>query len=127
MFPIWMRQSVVFAQLPSGRLQQNVLSPVRAKDLASRLSHDRSDRYTGVLQFTYEGRSRQNQLLSGQPANAGQNPNGDGHSAQNQANGSYLLPEASCTERLSIDLYNSGFTQLALPPRRLQITLGLKF
>lgn len=86
-------QSVVFAQMPSALLQENVPSPVRAKDLSARLSHDFSDKYTGVLQFTYEGRSRQNQLASGQPVNAGQNQNG-GNSAQNQANGGYVLPEA---------------------------------
>ena len=87
-------QSIVFAQLPSGLLQENVPSPVRAKDLAARLSHDFTDHYTGALQFTYEGRSRQNQLSSGQPVNAGQNPNGGGGSGQNQANGGYILPEA---------------------------------
>lgn len=86
-------QSIVFAQLPSGLLRANVRNPVRAKDIAARLSHDFSDKYTGVLQFTYEGRARQNQLVAGQPANAGQNPNG-GNSGQNQANGGYVLPEA---------------------------------
>ena len=86
-------QSVVFAQLPSGLLQKNVPTPVRAKDLSARLTHDFNDRYTGVLQFTYEGRARQNQLTSGQSLNAGQNPNG-GNSSQNQANGGYVLPEA---------------------------------
>jgi len=87
-------QSIVFAQLPSGLLQENVPSPVRAEDLAARLSHDFTDHYAGALQFTYEGRSRQNQLSSGQPVNAGQNPNGGGGSGQNQANGGYILPEA---------------------------------
>ena len=87
-------QSIVFAQLPSGLLQENVPSPVRAKDLAARLSHDFTDHYTGALQFTFESRSRQNQLWSGQPVNAGQNPNGGGGSGQNQANGGYILPEA---------------------------------
>ena len=86
-------QSIVFAQLPSGLLRTNVPSPVRAKDIAARLSHDFSDKHTGVLQFTYEGRARQNQLAAGQPVNAGQNPNG-GNSGQNQANGGYVLPEA---------------------------------
>src|SRR5207302_9188194 len=32
-------QSIIFAQLPSGLFQQNVPSPVRAKDLASRIIH----------------------------------------------------------------------------------------
>lgn len=86
-------QSIVFAQLPPGLFQENVPSPVRAKDLAARLSHDFSDNHTGILQFTYEGRSRYNQLSSSQPVNAGQNPNGGG-SGQNQANGGYVLPEA---------------------------------
>jgi Carboxypeptidase regulatory-like domain/TonB dependent receptor len=86
-------QSIIFAQLPSGLLQSNVPSPVRAKDLSARLSHDFSERYSGALQFTYEGRARENQLTSGQQINAGQNPNG-GTSNQNQAIGGYVLPEA---------------------------------
>ena len=86
-------QSIIFAQLPSGLLQSNVPSPVRAKDLSARLSHDFSERYSGALQFTYEGRARENQLTSGQQINAGQNPNG-GNSNQNQAIGGYVLPEA---------------------------------
>ena len=40
-------QSIVFAQLPSGLLQENVPSPVRAKDLAARLSHDFTVNHTG--------------------------------------------------------------------------------
>jgi hypothetical protein len=66
-------QSIVFAQLPSGLFQQNVSSPVRAKDLAARIIHDFSDNHTGTLQFTYEGPSRRNQLSSGQGLTAAQN------------------------------------------------------
>jgi hypothetical protein len=87
-------QSIIFAQLPSGLLQQNVPSPVRAKDLASRITHDFSDNHTGTLQFTYEGRSRRNQLSSGQGLTAAQNPNGGGGGNQNQASGGFVLPEA---------------------------------
>jgi hypothetical protein len=87
-------QSIIFAQLPSGLFQQNVPSPVRAKDLAARIIHDFSDNHTGTLQFTYEGRSRRNQLSSGQGLTAAQNPNGGGGSRQNQASGGYVLPEA---------------------------------
>ncbi len=88
-------QSIVFSQLPTRLFQRNVPSPVRATDLAGRLSHDFSDRHSATLQFTYEGRSRQNQLSSsGQSLNAGQNPNGGGGQGQIQSSGGYVLPEA---------------------------------
>jgi hypothetical protein len=86
-------QSIVFAQLPSGLLQENVPSPVRAKDLAARITHDFSEKHTSTLQFTYEGDSRQNQLSSGRALTAASNPNGGG-SGQNRASGGYVLPEA---------------------------------
>ena len=86
-------QSVIFAQLPSGLLQQNVPSPVLAKDLAVRVTHDFSENHSGTLQFTYEGQSRRNQLSSGSNVNAGQKPSGGGNS-QTQALGGNLLPEA---------------------------------
>ena len=111
-------QSIIFAQLPSGLFQQNVPSPVRAKDLASRITHDFSDSHTGTLQFTYEGRSRQNQLSSGQGLTAAQNPNGGGGSGQNQASGGYLLPEAGRSV-VSIERHLKYSDKLVLSPSLL--------
>ena len=89
-------QSIVFAQLPTGLFQQNVPSPVRAKDLSARLVHDLNDHHTATLQFTYEGRSNQNQLSTGTATTAAQNPTGGGGgSAQAQSSGGYVLPEAA--------------------------------
>jgi hypothetical protein len=88
-------QSVVFAQIPSGLFQQNVPSPVRAKDLSVRVLHDFGDKHTATLQFTYEGRSSLNQLSSGTTLTAAQNPTGNGGgSGQTQLSGGYVLPEA---------------------------------
>jgi hypothetical protein len=112
-------QSIIFAQLPSGLFQQNVPSPVRAKDLAARITHEFSDNHTGTLQFTYEGRSRQNQLSSNQGLTAAQNPNGNGNgSSQNQANGGYLLPEAG-RNLASIERHLKYSDKLVLSPSLL--------
>ena len=87
-------QSIIFAQLPSGLLQQNIPSPARATDLAGRIRHDFSDRHTMSLQFTYEGRKFINQLASpGQSISAAQPPGTRG-SNQTQVSGGYVLPEA---------------------------------
>ena len=112
-------QSVVFAQLPSGLLQENVPSPIRGKDLAARISKDFSDRHNAVLQFTYEGQSQRNQLTSGSSPNAGQNPNGGGGgSNQNQPNGGYVLPEAG-RSNTSIERHLKYSDRLALSPTLL--------
>lgn len=88
-------QSVVYAQLPSQLLQENIPSPVRAKDLAARIAHDFSDNHTLTLQMTYEGRSKLNQLSSpGSSVTAAQNPSAGGGSAQTQVLGGFVLPEA---------------------------------
>lgn len=88
-------QSFIFAQLPSGLLQANLPSPIGAKDLAARVTHDINDKQTVILQFTYEGQSRQNQLSSGQNLTAGSGPGGGRNSSgQTQASGGYVLPEA---------------------------------
>ncbi len=87
-------QSVVYAQLPSQLLQENVPSPVRAKDLAARVAHDFSENHTLSLQLTYEGRSKLNQLSSpGSTTTAAQNPSLTGN-AQTQVLGGFVLPEA---------------------------------
>jgi hypothetical protein len=87
-------QSIVFAQLPSGLLQENVPSPARATDIAARVRHDFSDRHTVSLQLTYEGRKFMNQLVApGQSVSAAQPPGTRG-SNQTQVTGGYVLPEA---------------------------------
>jgi Carboxypeptidase regulatory-like domain len=93
-------QSTLVAQLPTGILQENVPSPIRAIDGAARLTHDISDTHNVTLQITYEGRKRSNQLASpGQNLTAAQTPGsggngGGGGSAQTQVLGGYVLPEA---------------------------------
>ncbi len=88
-------QSVVYAQLPSRLLQENIPSPVRAKDLAARIAHDFSENHTLTLQLTYEGRSKLNQLSSpGSNITAAQNPSTGGGNAQTQVLGGFVLPEA---------------------------------
>ena len=87
-------QSIIFAQLPSGLLQQNIPSPARATDIAARIRHDFSDRHTVSLQLTYEGRKFMNQLaVPGQSISAAQPPGTRG-SNQSQVTGGYVLPEA---------------------------------
>lgn len=88
-------QSTLVAQLPTGILQENVPSPIRAIDGAARLTHDISDTHNVTLQITYEGRKRSNQLGSpGQNLTAAQTPGSGSGSAQTQVLGGYVLPEA---------------------------------
>ena len=87
-------QSVVYAQLPMQLLQENVPSPVRAKDLAARVSHDFNENHTLSLQLTYEGASKLNQLSApGTSTTAAANPSTAG-TAQTQVLGGFVLPEA---------------------------------
>lgn len=111
-------QSIVFAQLPSGLLQENVPSPIRDKDVAARLRRDFTDSHTGSLQFTYEGDSRQNQL-SPPGSTSAQNPTGGGGgSSQNQVAGGYVLPEAG-RGISSIERHLTYSDKLALTPSLL--------
>lgn len=113
-------QSFVFAALPSGLLQENVPSPVRAKDLTGRISHDFSDNHTSTLEFTYEGQSSRNQLNSG-GANAAQTQNGGGGgggSGQSQTYGGYVLPEAG-RNLSSIERHLKYSDRLVLSPSLL--------
>ncbi|HEX4165317.1 MAG TPA: TonB-dependent receptor, partial [Bryobacteraceae bacterium] len=108
-------QSIVYAQLPTQLLQENVPSPAVAKDLAARLLHNFNDTHTLTLQMTYEGASKLNQLSPpGSMAIAAANPSTAG-TAQTQVLGGFVLPEAG-RNRSSLERHLTLSDKLVLSP-----------